>query len=305
MDRLVPESEIIKSCGNLISCSENSGKRITVVHHSALLFLRDQFAGDYGLFPHESTGVEKVTPLGNLCVIHHQSPDYTRAVQVHQPASQSMQLNMSAITNNPELPTFARWLLRTYAGSDAVIQTVQRPQKLPTRRAESFFDFARKHWAPLTTDLTDDSSIWTVFQELALQPNISWKMHPWPADEDMDSHVLDLLGWSIIESQSALMKLVLNIRRSRERADWFNTPLKQFDNLLPLHLAALQGRRQMMRMLLARCKINATDAHQRSLMHYAAQSESSEMILFLYETQIEPHSQLPKEMKLRYRHSLP
>ncbi|KAH9861685.1 hypothetical protein J1614_011438 [Plenodomus biglobosus] len=193
-DRLVPESEIIKSCGNLISCPKNSGRRITVVHHSALLFLRDRFAGDNGLFAHEPTEVEKITPLGNLCVIHLQSPDYTLAVQVHQPASQSMQLNISAITNNPELPAFARWLFRTYAGSDVVIQTVRRPHKLPTKRAESFFDFARKHWAPLTTDLTDDSSIWTMFQELALQPNTSWKMHPWPAHKDIDSHVLGLLG---------------------------------------------------------------------------------------------------------------
>lgn len=43
-----------------------------------------------------------------------------------------------------------------------------------------------------------------------------------------------------------------------------------------------------MSMLPTRCKINASDNHHRTLMHYAAQSESSEMILFLYEMWIEP-----------------
>lgn len=135
----------------------------------------------------------------------------------------------------------------------------------------SFFNLAREQWAPLTKGIVKYSSCWHRFRTLALEPNLSWRLHPWPPiGESIDSHYSGLLGWAISNTHLSLLSLLLGLQNPKPSSDIFQ-PLYHYDNLPTLHLASRKGDAEMVRLLLPLCEPDKTDNESRTALHHAAQ----------------------------------
>ena len=74
-----------------------------------------------------------------------------------------------------------------------------------------FLDYARQNWACDTIQISSDSPVWAKFKTLALEPNLSWGLHPWVSSgQSLVSHYHGLLGCAIQLGHLALLNLLFS-----------------------------------------------------------------------------------------------
>jgi len=250
-ENLLPEQLVLKCCSNLLI--QNSDNQVLLAHYSVRQFLVNRQI-DVQVFSSRFELSSAELELGQLCVRHLTSSDYTLALQPSN-IRKNMQIPLSptAIEKLTEIiPSWSRSILpkpRT-----TWISLPQKASKTSSAiERPSFFEFAKEQWAPLMRGIVRDSNCYTKFQTLALEPNLSWRLHPWvPIGESLDSHYAGMLGWAIANHHIPLLDLLLGLR-PKPKTDIFDLPLHHYSNLPPLHLASRKGNIKISQLILQEC----------------------------------------------------
>jgi ankyrin repeat protein len=283
-DNMPSVQELLKCCSNLIIRDCND--QVLLAHYSVRQFLEDRTL-DARLFP---TGLELSAAgleLGMLCVAHLTSPNYTLAVQL------SNVRKGSKVNVNPVIETVIGNLGANIPYLGRLGLAKARPVRIPwppkTSRSTpdweppSFFHFAKEQWAPLTRGIAKHSNCWGKFRTLAVEPNLSWRLHPWePLGESLDSHFSGLLGWAIVNHHLPLLDLLFGLQNPKPRADIFNLPFYHYSNLPPLHLASRIGDAESTQRLLQVCNPKQIDDTRRTALHHAAETGHTDVALLLF-----------------------
>jgi hypothetical protein len=239
---------------------------------------------DTRLFP---TGLELSAArleIGKLCVAHLTSPNYTLALQ---PSDGRQDVAFDA---SPVIQTVIRRLGENIPYLGRLGLTKARPLRFPwpprasraspVNEPPSFFRFAKEQWAPLTHGIDKDSTSWDKFRMLALEPNLSWRLHPWePLGESLDSHFSGLLGWAIVNRHLPLLDLLFGLQNPKPRTDIFNLPFCHYSNLPPLHLASRIGDAESNQWLLRVCNPKKIDDAGRTALDHAAETGHTDAVL--------------------------
>ncbi|KAK2590030.1 hypothetical protein QQS21_012296 [Conoideocrella luteorostrata] len=270
--------EIVKCCSNLIT--SNNG-RVLLAHQSVSQFLRKLDSGPLNAsFQLDTAQLE----LGQLCVTHLMSSDYSLALQSCN-IRKGSQIIMGAQTMKTLIETPLPSLVRRFLPRIKPA-TVVLPRKVskPPSAAELpvFFQYAKDQWAPLTRSITEKSLYWDKFCTLALEPNLSWQLHPWsPLGESLDSHYSGLLGWAIVSRHLSLLDLLFRLHDRKPKNDIFNVPFYYYNNLPALHLASRTGDTEIIKRLLQVCNLKKIDNNHRTALHHAAEMGHSDIIVLL------------------------
>ena len=115
-----------------------------------------------------------------------------------------------------------------------------------------------------------------------MEPNISWRLHPWtPIGQSVDSHYLGLLGWATVHGHYPLLDLVLGTQGPKLRKEVFSIPFHQYGGLPILHLAARAYDNINFLRLMEKCDVRATDQNGRTALHHAAEVGALTIVNFL------------------------
>lgn len=284
-NRMPPRQEIVKCCCNLIT--SNYGQ-ILLAHHSVRQFLETRLPS--GRFTWASYKLHTARlELGALCVNHLTSADYGLNLQ-HCNLGECSRIaigepTMKTLIEGP-LPSWTRrFLLRPKPATMFLPSKASSPPS--DMELSSFFHYAKAHWAPLTRSISKASPHWDNFRRLALEPNLSWRLHPWPPlGESPDSHYFGLLGWAIVHHHVPLLDLLLRIQDYKPRNAIFNMPFYQYNNLPALHLASRTGNAEIIKRLLEVCNPNKTDNNHQTALHHAAETGRADASLLLIQRQV-------------------
>ncbi|EXV03146.1 ankyrin repeat protein [Metarhizium robertsii] len=285
-NQIPPRQEIIKCCCNLIT--SNNGQ-ILLTHHSVRQFLETRLpSGQFTCASFELYTAQ--SELGALCVTHLTSADYGLGLQhcnVGECSRIAMgKLTMKTLIEGP-LPSWThRFLPRPKPATIVLPNRSSNPSSPSDTEVLSFFQYAKAHWAPLTRHITEDSPNWDKFRALALEPNLSWRLHPWqPLGESLDSHYSGLLGWAVVNHHVPLLHILLGLRDFKPKKDIFNVPFYHYDSLPALHLASITGDVEIVKRLLQVCDLNKRDNNHRTSLHHAAERGHSDVIPLLIQKQ--------------------
>ena len=218
LNRLLMPSkqDILRSCSILITL--DSQDHVLLAPHSVLQFLVTR-PEDHRIF-RDSFSVESAKlELGELCVAHLTSEDYNLAVQ-HFNKGPTLHIEpMAVATLTNASPSLLRFAISKFRSTQITLPLTPESAQVPTH-LPSFFHFARDQWAPLTSHLRPDSRYWDSFRTLALQPNLTWRMHPLvPLAQSASSHYSGLLGWAIANRHRPLIDILMHIDTFRMRDD--------------------------------------------------------------------------------------
>ena len=276
-DQIPPAQEVIRCCANLVV--RDKASRVFLAHHSVRQFLQGQ--SDESFDP-----LSARLELGQLCIAHVCSSTYGLALQYKDNAgSSTLRLNPKAVARlTKAIPSVMRLALPKPGGVRVAIplepSNISRPVYLP-----SFFHFARNQWALLTRDIDRQSHLWTRFRTLCLEPNLTWRWHPWkPLGSSIQSHYLGLLGWAITNRHLGMLDLLLDSQAPELQREIFEMPLHLHGGLSSLFLAARVGDKQVFARLLQRCKTQKTDKDGQVALHHAAEVGSLDVITLLSRT---------------------
>jgi ankyrin repeat protein len=275
-DKVPPAREILKCCSNLVTTDDNN--QVLLVHHSVRQFLCAGKANDE-LFAAGFDLANSKLELGQLCVAHLTSADYSRTLQSSsKPRGPEFTINAQAVEIlSRNVPS---WVQRALPQPKPVHVFLPKKSQ-PNMKPPSCFQFAKENWAPLTAGINRSSDSWDAFSTLALEPNSSWRLHPWPPQgESLDSHYFGLLGWAIANFHLPLIDLLLGLRR-KPRTDIFDLPFHYYEDLPALHLASRLGYLEIVKLLLPFCDINKKDNTGKTALHHAAKSGQSDIIMLL------------------------
>ena len=269
-DQMMSARDLLRSCANLLT--RNSTDHVLLVHHFLRQFLiarpvnSNPFSEGFGL----SVGRLE---LGELCVMHLGSPAYSLSVKnVTKTSNLTVQLPPAVMTRLTEVvPPFLRFALPQPKPTRITVPTRRRDENI-TGHLPDFFYFAREQWALLTSEISTKSRVWDRFSTLVMQPNLSWRLHPWePLGQSLNSHYMGLLGWATVNNQLPMLWLVVDERCVHVRGEIFDAPLPNYGNLPVLHLAAKTSHERVVKRLISRCNPQMQDVAGRTPIHYAAE----------------------------------
>jgi ankyrin repeat protein len=262
--RIPTKQELLRCCCNLVI--RHSDDTVTVAHHSVFQFLVKEISIN-----------RAKQEIGYICIKHLRSPNYHLALQRFDTGSDILiPLESSAVDKIMSIiPKPFR-----YTPSKSKTSTLRIPRKRlqPSNHdVPSFFYFARDQWPKLTAYITTDEqsnpSYYSDFRSLAVEPNLSWRLHPWePLGQSLDSHYLGLLGWAIVNHHTPLVNLCVGNDRILLRKETFDAPIPCYDNLPPLLLAARSCDEDIFEKLVPFCNNEIRDYKGRTGLYYAADS---------------------------------
>ena len=267
LDLMPSKQDVLRNCSNLIT--RNSDDHVLLAHHSVLQFLLARPNG-CRLFQSSFSLMSAKLELGELCIAHLTSEDYGLAMQYFR---KGPTLYLERSVNARLTDAIPSWMRFALPKPRSMRITVPIPSRSTPEFVElpSFFHFARNQWAPLTSQLKSNSKYWEKFRSLALQQDLTWRMHPWePLGQSVDSHYLGLLGWAIANRHCTFMDVLVHAGTLKMRNDIYNLPLYYHGNLLPLHLAARTNDADILSYLLPNCDPEKKDHDGWTAIHHAA-----------------------------------
>ena len=234
--------DTLRSCANLVI--QNTNEQVVLAHHSVYQYLKDRIQ----VQRQEATSIPADDPetptlfttitLARICIEHLLSENYTLAVQQVKNGS-TLRLESSEIVR---LTAAIPWSIRSFLPQPKPIQVTlppMQPKSLKIPALPDFFHYAREQWPELTRDWETSSIHCTKFADLALKPNLTWRLHPWkPLGQSLDSHYFGLLGWSIVNRHKSLFQLLFVNPDTMLREDLYAAPFHLYDNLNCVLLAA-------------------------------------------------------------------
>ena len=127
------------------------------------------------------------------------------------------------------------------------------------------------------------SPFWTKFKILALEPNESWKFHPWDSGKTQATHYRALFEWAVRNRHIPLLELTRELAVGSRLSDLVK---KEFENgSFALHYASSQGFFDIVEILLGVSKVNMVDEEQKTALHRAAESGQDAVVHLLLEKQ--------------------
>ena len=166
-------------------------------------------------------------------------------------------------------------------------QTMEMPMpplRRSTQKSENtdFLQYAIRNWTTLTTKIHRQASFWEDFQQVALQPNVSWGVHPWSSTGGTsNSHLRGLLGFAISHNHIPLLQLIAD-QPTLLQPDVYNHVLPGNDLLPALHVAAKAGYANVVKILLPFCDANGLCPQlKRVALHYAASNGHEDIVRLL------------------------
>ncbi|KAK1148149.1 hypothetical protein N8T08_010791 [Aspergillus melleus] len=268
LDGFVPIKELVKSCSHLITWDVNDEIRLT--HYSVSQYLGSKRGENDSWFADIALDDARAA-LGDLCMKHLLSPIYSRAVVPTQKPIQTV-VNAGTIMQQlwTHIPLSGRLGFQTTKQVEIRLPLQQSTEKFK-QKPPSFFEFAKGQWLPLTKHLTQSSTNWDEFENLVLDQNSTWNIHPWePLGMSLDSHYAGILGYAIVEHHGPLFSVLMRARGLQPRTDIFRLPLHPYNNLLPLHLAARAGNRDCLVQIMGQITFNMRDENGQTALHHAA-----------------------------------
>ena len=269
---------IIGRCANLVIL-DPSDQRVRFAHHSIHQYLTEpgEQSGEFRIM-HQKGQSE----CGEFCINYLSFSDF--GLQLQKPSNKSVALpsnianTLAASTNN----TAAKWM---YKARGVMMQKPTVP--LPTRNIHllvstdsasalntskfGFLSYATENWVNDTHFIQKESRMWPGFRSLAISPNASWKIHPWPSGgQSHVSYLHGLLGWSIRKRHMPLLKLLFSLGPEYMVRELCNKPLIE-DGFPALHLASRLGYDNVVTLLLPICNVNDTDYQGRTALYYASE----------------------------------
>jgi ankyrin repeat protein len=233
-EQIVDKSAIIEDCFNLVYINVND--EVVLVHHSLRGFL--QVATNSTIRPKWNLEKEKLD-LGWLCLKYLTGPDFTLALEQR---SKKVAVPYDGRTLVQQVLKVPRFLQQKPTHFAPPIRVNPQDFGVPKRQAPKSsyaLNFARNTWLPLTRQIVVGTEQWQMFLDLALQPSEQFKFHPWDCQaESMQAHYCKLLGWSIANNHWPLLQALDKAEAPKPRTEIFDLPLPEYQNLLPLHLAA-------------------------------------------------------------------
>ncbi|KAK2793669.1 hypothetical protein FQN51_001181 [Onygenales sp. PD_10] len=304
-DKIPSPQIVLKCCANLIT--RNTKDQVLFIHHSVRQFLIERRPNCL-ILPNDLGPNAAELDLGEICVAHLTSSDYSLALQASNKV-QGATLNLNATIMTPlaeTIPFFVRHFLPNPKQVQVTLPHTAKPRNIT--QFPAFFTFAREQWAPLTRNITMDCRYWKKFQMLALEPSSSYRFHPWqPGGPSLDSHYFGLLGWSVANTHLPLLRLLFDSDIQTPRSDIFNLPLHEYGNLPVLHLASRNGNTEVVRRLLQKCNVAKRDDNYRTALHHAAEAGIPEVASLLVDSGAtvvvnDSNGESPLDMAMRHRH---
>jgi hypothetical protein len=265
--KLVPVKELVRSCAHLVVWDTNGD--ILLAHYSVHQFLARRRPDDLASMDQPNYSFQDAhEELASLCVSH----------LISLPLTPRRKTNRLSINTRPLVQTLLKHTPYSNLLGSKIKNTAQIPWPVSITAATDqemlpvFFEFARGQWAPLTKDVSWASeSFKAKFQQLALEPDLTWGIHPWrPLGISRESHFAGLLGYAIVNCHELLLNALLACPTVRPKT--FTSPLPQYNNLPPLHLAARVGFHIFVDLTSDKCKLAAVDRDRRTALHHAAEA---------------------------------
>ena len=289
-DKVPSVQDTVRSCANLVV--QDIEGHILLAHHSVDQYLNDhERLGELRstLRSSESPGTP-LTGLAMLCVSHLTSAHYSLAVQPILKGS-TLRLEAPAVSR---ITGGVPWYIKPFLPQPRPVQI-----KLPPRKPEraniaelpEFFHFAREQWPELTQNLMAASLDWIFsdlelekFLNLVLQPNLTWRLHPWePLGQSLDSHYFALLGWAIVNRHKPMLQALF--RHAKLRIDLYVTPFQQYGGLNAIFLAARSNEPWILEMIRRQLddhnsdnSIWDRDSRNWTVLHHAIDSKSTRLV---------------------------
>ena len=161
------------------------------------------------------------------------------------------------------------------------IRTATDP--LPPETSENYrlLDYARSNWLLHTIRISRASPFWNKFKNLALEPNESWKFHPWGSAKTEATHYRALFEWAVRNGHTPLLELTRGLTVGSRLSDLVK---KKFENgSFALHYASSQGFLDIAEVLLGVSNVNMVDEEQKTALHRAAESGRDAVVHLLLE----------------------
>ncbi|MCJ1384883.1 hypothetical protein MMC17_008001 [Xylographa soralifera] len=284
---------IIGRCANLVIL-DTADQRVRFAHHSVQRYLSEpgEQSSEFRIM-HQKGQLE----CGEFCINYLTFSDFGIQLQKHSNKSVVLPSNigsaLAASTNN----TAAKWI---YKATGIMMQKPGIP--LPTRNTHllvphllvpteftsaidtskfGFLSYATENWVNDTRFIQTESRIWPSFRSLAISPNSSLKIHPWPSGgQSYVSHLHGLLGWSVRKRHMPLLELFLSLGPEYRIHELCNKPLVE-DGLPALHLASRLGYENIVILLLPICSVNDKDHQNRTPLYYASEKGHAGVVRML------------------------
>lgn len=279
-DHMPTTQNVLQCCANLIILQNEN--LVVFAHHSVCQFLLNLSVDTQTqLFPNGFDLAAAKIELGRLCIAHLSSPDYSLALQLRD-ASKAQKIRLEPVAIDilsQGVPSLIRSVLPRPRAIQITLPQINRSTTtdfdLP-----SFFYFAREQWALLTRRIDRNCDFWKEFRALALEPNLTLRIHPWvPLGLSLDSHYSGLLSWAIVNCHMPLLDLLFGPQGPKLRGELFNLPYHHHGNLSALHLAVRTGSEQIVSLLIRKCDRRIKDRNDRTALHHAAEVGCSQAII--------------------------
>ena len=147
-----------------------------------------------------------------------------------------------------------------------------------------FLSYAAENWLNDSKFITKQSRMWDNFRSLALEPNSSWKVHPWSSDGvSYHSHLHGLLGWAVRKRHIPLLEILIQSNLEFKTHELCRKSLVE-DGLPALHAASKLGYDDVVTLLLNVAEVNTLDYLQRTALDHAAEKGHSRVTRILSTT---------------------
>ena len=282
--KIPPCSAIIESCANLIFL-DATDHCVHFAHASVSHFLLNKSATGTHYF---TEGLQRIRLFcGEYSVNYLTFSDFSLQVQPMMHTGFTAELPHPIAATNTATASITSTLAHIiWPKQSSASSLVRVPFTLRSRQMTphgvgryGFLQYARQNWASDTREISPKSLVWHKFKSLALQENVSWKLHPWVSSgQSLISHYHGLLGCAVQLGHLPLLKLLFLSEASNassgriEFSQYCNLPLNApKGGLSAFHVACRLGYLEIVRILLPYSKVNNQDEYGNTALHYAGE----------------------------------
>lgn len=289
-EKIVHSRIIIGSCSNLVVQDDYDGS-VRLTHPSVRSYLFGQssaLASDLCIEEEDAR-----LQCGEECVNYLSFTDFSLQLRIpdHRRSVSSLPSPAAMVTNMPFANSF-RAISRffppkhnVYLSKIHAIKAYVGPQRPMEESKFALLAYACAHWASHTKMMSSSSTVWTQFENLALQPVSSWQIHPWTSSgQSQSSHCHAMLSWASREAHLPLLRLLLDRGEQYRLLNFCDLPYAE-DGLAALHTASRLGHVEVVKLLTKNCNVNATGPDSKTALYYAVEKGHLDVIKHLLSIQ--------------------
>ncbi|PGH29263.1 hypothetical protein GX50_07978 [[Emmonsia] crescens] len=268
-ERIPQQDFIAGSCANLVVV-DPIDSCVRFAHHSVKQYLENDRRNHIEGYPVNTEQGEM--ECGEYCLAYLSFSDFNLQVTKCKDEELTVNVPAPAILMNGVLgSSFIAPFLRIPRGRKAFVP-VRIPNIHPTgtsgRAKYKFLNYAVSNWAIHTKHISNTSSSWKRFEQVATNFSSTWNFHPWVCGgRSHRSRLHGLFGWAVKEQHEALLSIAL--KSKKDLLAVCELPLVD-ENLPALHLASKLGYYGIVKTLLHLCRVNVLDVEGYAPLHHAA-----------------------------------